>query len=104
MKYRYDGPFDEVEVPQLGVTVKRGHQVEATGKVAESLEGQTDWTKVAPPKPPAKKAASKKAAQSAPRKSAGTKGHASAPDAGDAPGGGDTPPSGPTPSTTDTEE
>jgi hypothetical protein len=61
MKFRYDGPFDEVEVPELGATVKRGHQIEATGSVAESLAAQADWTKVAPPK---KKPAAKKAAAS----------------------------------------
>lgn len=66
MKFRYDGPFDEVEVPELGVTVKRGHQVEATGKVAESLGRQTDWTKVAPPKKTTAKAAAKKAEKPAP--------------------------------------
>lgn len=59
-KYRYDGPFDEVDVPELGVSVKRGHQVDATGDVAASLAAQADWTKVAPRKPPAKKAAAKK--------------------------------------------
>lgn len=58
MKFRYAGPFDEVEVPELGVTVKRGHQVEATGAAAESLNAQADWQKVAPPR----KSASKKAA------------------------------------------
>jgi hypothetical protein len=70
MKYRYDGPFDEVDVPVLGVTVKRGHQVEATGAVARSLDEQADWTKVAPPK----KRATKKAAVKTPSK----------PDTGDA--------------------
>lgn len=50
MKLRYDGPLDEVEVPELGVSVLRGHQIEATGKAAESLAKQTDWSRVTPPK------------------------------------------------------
>lgn len=99
-KYRYDGPFDEVDVPQLGVSVKRGHQVEATGDVARSLEEQADWTKVAPPR----KTTAKKAAQGASRKSSGTKGRAKAPSAGDKPGAGDVPPSGPTPTNQNSEE
>lgn len=61
MKFRYDGPFDEVEVPELGATVKRGHQVQATGDAAKSLEQQAGWTKVADPKPRTKKTAAKKA-------------------------------------------
>lgn len=51
MKFRYDGPFDEVEVPELGATVQHGHQVEATGETAESLLKQSDWTRVDKPKP-----------------------------------------------------
>lgn len=51
MKFRYDGPFDEVEVPLLGEIVQRGHQVEATGPTAESLDAQTDWTRVDKPQP-----------------------------------------------------
>lgn len=99
-KYRYDGPFDEVDVPHLGVSVKRGHQVDATGDVAKSLEQQAGWTKVAPPK----KTAAKKAAQGASRKSTGTKGRTKAPSAGDKPGGGAVPPSGPTANPQNSEE
>lgn len=99
-KYRYDGPFDEVDVPALGVSVKRGQQVDAAGAVAKSLDAQADWSKVAPPR----KAAARKTAQSASRKSAGTKGPAKAPGAADKPGGGDGPPSSPTTSTTNSEE
>ena len=60
MKFRYDGPFDEVEVPDLGATVQRGHQVEASGALAESLDAQADWTRVDKPKP--RKTAAKKTA------------------------------------------
>lgn len=65
MKFRYDGPFDEVEVPELGVNVQRGHQVEASGPLAESLDAQSDWTRVDKPKP-RKKPAAKKAAPKTP--------------------------------------
>lgn len=60
MKFRYDGPFDAVDVPDLGVTVERGHQVEATGAVAKSLDAQADWTRVDTPKPRKPKAAAAK--------------------------------------------
>jgi hypothetical protein len=60
MKFRYDGPFDEVEVPALGVTCARGHQIEARGDVAKSLDAQADWTRVDTPKPRRPKAAAKK--------------------------------------------
>lgn len=87
MKFRYDGPFDEVEVPDLGEFVKHGHQVEATGAVAESLEKQTDWTRVDRPKPKkraAKKTTAKKTTPSAPAPT-------------------DTPPPGDDPAGTDTD-
>jgi hypothetical protein len=68
MKFRYDGPFDEVEVPELGVLVQRGRQVEASGPLAESFDAQTDWTRVDKPKPrkPAKKTAAPKTEQATP--------------------------------------
>jgi len=52
MKFRYDGPFDAVDVPALGETVERGHQVSASGDVAESLLSQPgSWSRVDKPKP-----------------------------------------------------
>lgn len=63
MKFKYVGPFDAVDVPELGlVGVQRGHQVEAAGAVAESLSKQDSWQRVAPPKKAAPKTTSKKAA------------------------------------------
>lgn len=64
MKFKYVGPLDAVDVPDLGlVGVKRGDQVEATGPAAESLSRQDTWQRVAPPK---KTAAAKKAAPKPP--------------------------------------
>lgn len=71
MKFRYDGPFDEVEVPELGVNVQRGHQVEASGAAATSLDAQADWTRVDKPKP-RKKPAAKKAAAKTPERTTDT--------------------------------
>lgn len=53
MKFKYAGPLDAVDVPDLGlVGVKRGDQVDATGPAAKSLQAQSDtWKRVAPPKP-----------------------------------------------------
>lgn len=62
MKIKYVGPLDAVDVPELGLTdVRRNHQVEASGAVAESLLEQPDvWQKVTPPKKRATKTAAKK--------------------------------------------
>lgn len=52
MKLKYVGPFDAVEIPELGIEVERNHQFEAVGKQAEALLAQGDnFTKVAEPKP-----------------------------------------------------
>ncbi len=66
MKFRYDGPHDAVELDGHGV-IERGHQVEAHGAEAESLDRQSDWTRVDKPKP-RKKPAVKKAAAKTPEK------------------------------------
>lgn len=50
MKFRYDGPFDAVELDGYGLVV-RGHQVEVHGPAAESLSRQSDWSRVDKPKP-----------------------------------------------------
>lgn len=44
---RYVGPYDEVTVPDAGVTVKRGETVEVDGDVAKSLTAQSVWEAVA---------------------------------------------------------
>jgi hypothetical protein len=43
MKLKYVGPFDEVEVPSLGLTCKRLDVVEVKGEPARSLREQSDW-------------------------------------------------------------
>lgn len=63
MKFKYVGPHDAVELDGHG-TVERGHQVEVTGAVAESLSKQDTWQRVAPPKK--RTAAAKKAAPKPP--------------------------------------
>lgn len=43
---QYIGPFDEVEIPSLGLTVKRGGSIEVESEVAASLDEQPDvWAK-----------------------------------------------------------
>lgn len=56
-KFRYVGPHDAVYVPDLGVTVKRNHQVSVDNKtVADSFAAQADWDEVGVAKPkPAEK-------------------------------------------------
>lgn len=45
-KVRYDGPFDEVEVPAAGVVAKRGEVYELESEVAKSLLEQEDsWSR-----------------------------------------------------------
>lgn len=42
----YVGPHDEVDVPDLGVTVKRGESVEVTAEQAAVLDEQpANWAK-----------------------------------------------------------
>lgn len=66
MKFKYAGPLDAVDVPELGlVDVKRGQQVEATGAIATSLNAQADWQRVDTPKRPPRKAAAKKKTEQA---------------------------------------
>lgn len=46
MKVRYDGPFDEVEIPDLGVVVKRGEEFEVDStQGAALLEQSENFTK-----------------------------------------------------------
>lgn len=55
MKFTYTGPLDAVDVPALGlVGVKRGQQVDASGRAAQSLAEQPDSWQPAPAKSPAK--------------------------------------------------
>ena len=56
MKFKYVGPHDAVDLPGVG-TVERGRQIDVTGAAAESLDAQTDWQRVEPPKTTSKKAA-----------------------------------------------
>lgn len=50
-KIRYVGGFDAVDVPALGQTVKRNHQVAVDDKtLAASLLEQSDWEEVGVPK------------------------------------------------------
>lgn len=42
MQITYAGPHDEVEIPALGVVVRRGEPFEATGDLAQSLLEQSD--------------------------------------------------------------
>jgi hypothetical protein len=48
MKLKYVGPFDEVEVPSLGLVVKRLGTVEIVGEPAQNLREQGDWEWVKP--------------------------------------------------------
>jgi hypothetical protein len=56
-KFKYVGPHRSVYVPDLGVSVKRNHQISVEDKpVADSLAAQGDWEEVGAAKPkPAEK-------------------------------------------------
>jgi hypothetical protein len=43
MHVTYTGPFDEVEIPVLGITAQRGKAIEVDSEVGQSLCEQTDW-------------------------------------------------------------
>lgn len=61
-RFKYVGPFDAVDVPALGRSVKQGETVEVEDvDVSAGLDGQADWEHV--PDPERSKAA-KKAAES----------------------------------------
>jgi hypothetical protein len=61
--FKYVGPFDEVEIPALGLTVQRNHQVQVDDvDVADSLDAQDDWQHIPKPKRQPRKAAAKKTA------------------------------------------
>lgn len=58
-KFKYVGPFEEVEIAATGQVVERGHQVEIEDpEVSKGLEGQADWAPVVQSKP--RKRAAKK--------------------------------------------
>jgi hypothetical protein len=59
-RVKYVGPHDAVDLVGVG-TVKRGAMVDVPAALAKSLTEQADWTKVAPRKPPKKKAAQRPA-------------------------------------------
>ena len=65
-KFKYVGPFDEVEIAATGQVVQRGHQVEIEDPdVSAGLDGQADWEPVVDKKrsQAAKKAAETRAEQ-----------------------------------------
>jgi hypothetical protein len=46
-KFKYVGPFDEVEIPAIGAVVKRGHLVVIDDpEISKGLDGQADWEPV----------------------------------------------------------
>lgn len=50
MRLRYQGPFEGVEIPALGVVVERGHELEVTGDTAQEFLRREDWTRMDSPK------------------------------------------------------
>lgn len=42
MKVKYVGPFDEVEIPSLGVVVKNGDEIEVEAGIANGLLEQSE--------------------------------------------------------------
>jgi hypothetical protein len=51
MRFRYVGPQEAVDLPDLGVTVFRNHEVEVTGERAKEFQQRDDWTRMDTPKP-----------------------------------------------------
>lgn len=82
-RFKYVGPYDEVEVPALGVVVAHGETVEVDDTdIADGLEGQDTWKHIPDPKRSraAKKATAKKATDPAPQDEPQTDPSASADD------------------------
>lgn len=50
MKIRYVGPFDEVEVREFGIVLKRNHQADVPDVIGQKLTEQADWEEVGKPK------------------------------------------------------
>lgn len=60
-KFKYVGPFDEVEIAATGQVVERNHTVDIEDpEVSKGLDGQADWEPVVDKK---RSAAAKKAAE-----------------------------------------
>lgn len=54
MRVKYVGPYDAVEVPELGVAVRRGEPFDLRDGDAKLLLQQDTWEEVAPAKAPSK--------------------------------------------------
>lgn len=51
MFLKYIGPYEEVEVPDAGLTVRKNQTIEVSGDLAEGLVCQVDnWKKTTPTK------------------------------------------------------
>lgn len=51
MFLKYIGPYEEVEVPDANLTVRKNQTIEVTGDLADGLVCQTDnWKKTTPTK------------------------------------------------------
>lgn len=59
-KFKYVGPHDGVELPDLGIEVAQGETVEVDGEVADDFDARDDWEHI--PDPARSKAAKKAAA------------------------------------------
>lgn len=44
---KYNGPYEEVEVPALGATIAKGESVEVSDAQAKSLLNSENWSEVA---------------------------------------------------------
>jgi hypothetical protein len=51
MRFKYVGDQAAVDIPALGVTVERNHEVEVTGERAQEFLKRDDWTRTDTPKP-----------------------------------------------------
>lgn len=51
MRFRYVGPHQAVDLPTLGVTVERNHEIEVTGERAKEFQARDDWARMDTPKP-----------------------------------------------------
>jgi len=60
MRVVYNGPYDVVEVPILGIVVRRGEPIEVRDGDAELLLQQDVWSEVSDEAVSAKAAATKK--------------------------------------------
>lgn len=43
MRLKYVGPYDAVDIPELGITVENGEIIEVDDAIGKRMAASTDW-------------------------------------------------------------